>query len=174
MAQLGDTIIKGDLEVLGNCNIQGRESIPVGTVLPYFGEVPPVNYLICDGSSVSASVYPELARVVPSRNKNGDMIRLPNLGGNVIVGYTPNSEHYGEIGNGGGEETHTLSIDEMPSHCHSIGTANGQGNKDWGYNFTYDNNTAAWHTGSCSYEGRNQPHNNMQPYIILNYIIKVK
>lgn len=96
------------------------------------------------------------------------------MGGKVAVGYTPTSEHYGEIGQGGGEETHTLTISEMPAHSHGIGTANGQGNKDWGYNFTYDNNTASWHSGSCQYAGGNKPHNNMQPYIILNYIIRAK
>lgn len=159
-------------------NPMGGGIVPIGTVLPYVGETAPSNYLICDGSTVSTNDYPLLCNVVPSSWISGSgtvfTLTLPDLRKRVILGKYSGDSTYGTIGKTGGEETHTLTEGEMPSHKHGIGTANGQGNKDWGYNFTYDNNSASWHSGSCAYTGGNKPHNNMQPYIVLNYIIRAK
>lgn len=33
-------------------------------------------------------------------------------------------------------------------HAHALATANGQGNNQWGYDFTYDNNSAGWNSGA--------------------------
>lgn len=76
-------------------------------------------------------------------------------------------------GSTGGEATHTLTVDEMPQHNHSIG---------WRYSFSSDN-TGHPHLISSGniwvqYEetwsantGGNQPHNNMPPYLAV-YIWK--
>lgn len=62
-----------------------------------------------------------------------------------------------------GERWHSLTIDQIPKHTHhisgstsldgghghGISTANGQGNREWGYMFNYDN-AAALNTGGVS------------------------
>ena len=78
-----------------------------------------------------------------------------------------------------------LSVDEMPRHSHDIGNPNVANWRDmgiWGSNVS---GGTQWNIASGSSAGSlgkltafdaggNRPHNNMPPYIVLNYIIRIK
>ena len=91
----------------------------IGSIIPYTKSVVPEGYLVCDGSAISRSEYAGLFAVIGTVYGPGDgssTFNLPNLSGCVAIG---SSSGY-SIGVGGGEETHSLIIDETPSHLHSI------------------------------------------------------
>ena len=86
--------------------------------------------------------------------------------GQVLVGAGTNGGRTFTAGNTGGEYEHTLTIDEMPAHSHS---GKGLGSRyDGGANFNQTSGTLgyAWNGGTGS-AGGGQPHNNMQPYVVV-------
>ena len=93
-------------------------------------------WLICDGSAVSQTTYPDLYSVLsplqtqldPSSNAGSGNFRLPDLRGRFPLGYVNNTTANGRssftntsrnAGASGGFETHTLTQNEIPSHTHS-------------------------------------------------------
>lgn len=163
-------------------------SAPTGAVLPFAGSVPPDGWLICDGRAVSRTTYAALFSVISTIFGAGDgstTFNLPNLSGRTPIGVGTATGVAGAtahpLGQLGGEETHKLTIAETPSHEHGHplgvtgGAANNPGNN---INAQYTNGGSAvtgWtgqiNGGGNNVRGGDGAHNNMQPFIGLNYII---
>ena len=85
----------------------------------YAGSIPPSGYLICDGSPVSRSTYPDLFAAVGTTYGSGDgstTFNLPNLSGRVALGAGTGYS----IGSVGGSETHSLVSSELAEHSHEV------------------------------------------------------
>ena len=160
--------------------------MPSGTVLPYAGSALPGNpndYLFCNGQSVLVANYGDLYSVIGyTYGGLGASFNLPDLRGRVIAGLDVSVGGVfanrltgltggvaGNVLSGyGGAETHALSIPQMPAHTHPL--QNGVGTKSNSFDSgTLVASDASGNTGST---GGGTAHNNVQPTIILNYIIK--
>ena len=106
------------------------------------------------------SIYMSLEYVSPASFLGGTWVRITErflfASGDNYFSYTT-----------GGEATHTLTIDEMPSHAHNYGSARGATSADatsaGGYKWHDTNNS---HT--TTWAGGGKPHNNMPPYFTVH------
>jgi hypothetical protein len=169
--------------------------IPAGSVQTFAGSSAPVGYLICDGAAISRTIYANLFAAIGTLYGVGNgstTFNLPDLRGRTIIGAGQGAGLTNRtIASKGGEETHTLTVNEMPSHAHGV---NDPGHNHGTYNGRDDGNisnqsgqaspgdasantngwpTAAATTGiSIQNNGGGAAHNVMQPCLTLNYIIK--
>lgn len=151
------------------------DTLPIGSITAYGKETAPANWLICDGSVVSRSAYADLFAVIGTKYGEGDgstTFNLPNLKGRVPVGLDGGDTDFNEIGKTGGEKTHILTVDEMPKHSHR-GTYLKDTNITTAYNVGYRTSPSSeTPTEFNDSRGNDQPHNNLQPYEVNNFIIK--
>lgn len=153
---------------------------PVGTISLFAGSTAPSGYLICDGSAVSRTTYSNLFSVISTTYGDGDSsttFNLPNLKGKVPVGLDSNDTSFDSLGETGGEKTHTLTIGEMPSHYHSAGTNKHFIVANEGESYSYQTGSDQTNAinriiDNTTSTGGGGSHNNLQPYIVMNYIIK--
>ena len=163
--------INGEEPRFGSC-------VPTGTVVQFTGDTAPNGWLICDGSAISREIYTNLFEVIGSTFGGGDgttTFNIPNLKGKIPVGLNSDDSDFNILGKEGGEKTHILKINEIPSHNHrqtvtASRTGSGSTYVSWNANNLFGNkDTGARDTLNT---GGGEAHNNLQPYIVLNYIIK--
>jgi microcystin-dependent protein len=149
-------------------------SYPIaGVINLYGGSSAPQGTLLCDGAIVSRTTYSRLFDVIGTTYGVGDganTFGLPNLKGRVPVGLDAAQIEFNGLGKTGGYNTHTLTVNEIPAHTH---TYTNQPNSTSVQTPVTGTNVAddvpiGQTTGST---GGGLAHNNLQPYITLNYII---
>lgn len=141
-----------------------------GVIKGWGGVVAPTGYLLCDGSAVSRSTYAALFAICSTNYGAGNgttTFNLPDFRTRVPVGYKSADSDFGTLGQSGGEKTHQLIVAEMPSHTHTYNSPPSPGAGDTGS--SYSGTPTGQVTGSS---GGDQAHNNLQPYQVINYIIK--
>jgi microcystin-dependent protein len=154
---------------------------------PFLGEIkiiswnfPPKGWTFCNGQLMPINQNQALFSILGT-TYGGDGMRtfgLPNLQGRTPF-------HVGNgivLGEQGGETSHTLNISELPAHNHVPVAANvapsfpSASPNLWTtnpslYNSTTDSNM---NPACIVATGGNQPHENMSPYLVLNFIIALQ
>lgn len=156
---------------------------------PFLGELrtfsfnfAPNGWAMCNGQFLAIAQNQALfALLGTTYGGNGTTtFALPNVQGRIMIGFTANFPQ-GQVG---GEATHTLQMSEMPQHGHSFNVSNAAG--------TAPNPSGAFYAAAPSPEklytttgpdssaqvllpaGGSQPHNNMQPFNVLNVCIALQ
>lgn len=146
---------------------------PTWVILMWTTGTAPTWYLLCDWSAISRTTYAGLFWVIWTTYWTGDgstTFNLPNLKGRVPVGFDVGQTEFDTLWEKWGAKTHTLWITEIPSHSHSINTRVSSAWIDW---FVWDGSYTDYsHTASTNTAWGGLAHNNLQPYLTLNFIIK--
>lgn len=140
-------------------------------------------WLLCYGQAVSRTTYAALFAEISTTYGVGDgttTFNIPDLRGRVIAGQddmggssanrltgVTGSVDGDTLGGTGGTETHTLSTAEMPAHTHTVERAAAA----VGTSRVTSTSTSSAGTITSSSTGGGGAHNNVQPTIILNYMI---
>ena len=175
--------------------------VPSGAVSPYAGASEPTGWLFCRGQTISRTTYAALFAAIGTTYGAGDgstTFTLPDLRGRVVAGQddmggTSANRLTGlsggvdgdVLGAAGGAETHTLTEAQLAAHRHltvvdqSNGTTLSATNSivksrssGGDGNYVLESSTSEPTFGRTSSTGSGAAHNNVQPTIILNYIIK--
>jgi microcystin-dependent protein len=156
---------------------------------PFLGEIkiiswnfPPKGWTFCNGQLLPINQNQALFSILGT-TYGGDgrsTFGLPNLQGRMPV-------HVGDgitLGERGGETAHTLNISELPAHNHvpvgsstNPATSPGAGGNLWSANNSkpFDPAVTTSMNPACILAtGGSQPHENMSPYLVLNFIIALQ
>lgn len=153
---------------------------------PYIGEIKivafnfaPRFYATCDGQLLPINQNQALFSILGTTyGGNGvTTFALPEMRGRVPIHVS------GQISLGAraGEENHTLTVNELPTHLHqlnassqpdTLGVPTGNYMATQSATGAYANSANASMVGNeVTNAGASQPHNNMQPYLVMNIII---
>jgi microcystin-dependent protein len=180
----GDLTAKNYYANGGNFYLDNYLLIPYGTIIQSAAIDIPAGWLDCDGDSKLIITYPNLFGAIEyTYGGSGLFFNVPDIKGRVVVGTGSGTGLTSRtLGQKSGVETHALTISEMPSHTHSsnaVGTSIGLITAD-GINTAIEvdssggepNIYAAPQALTIDSTGSGAGHNNMQPFIVLRYLIK--
>ena len=154
----------------------------VGELRMFAGNFPPAGWMFCEGQLLPISEYETLFNLIGT-TYGGDgqsTFGLPDLRGRVPV----------HMGNGftqaqmAGEESVTLTVSQIPGHSHVPGantSGNGTspsntfwaGNTDFAQFINQSSINGQMNAGAIQSAGGSQPHDNMIPYLCIDFIISL-
>jgi microcystin-dependent protein len=147
----------------------------------YFAEIrlwaanfAPRNWAFCNGQIISIAQNTALFSLLGTTyGGNGTTtFALPNLAGRVVVGTGSGPGLSNRVlGEMAGSENVTLLANQIPGHVHSIAKTTTAGTDIASNTFLVGASGETAQPGSSGNAGGNASHSNMQPYLVLNYII---
>lgn len=154
----------------------------IGEIRLFAGNFAPVGWQFCDGSLLPISENDTLFNLIGT-TYGGDgqsTFAVPDLRSRVPI-------HQGTgfaLAQAAGEETVTLTVNQIPSHTHAAGgndtTTNSSTSpannlwRNWQDNqFAAPPANTTMNVGAIAAAGGSQPHDNMLPFVAINYIISL-
>jgi microcystin-dependent protein len=167
--------------------------MPGGAGQPFVGQImmvgfnfQPAGWFFCDGRLLPISEYDVLFNLIGT-TYGGDgetTFALPDLRGRVPVHQGNNGVDTYVIGELTGAEEVTLNVNELAAHQHvyNPGASQSEPTSDrpdnaypavGGYYAGTTNSSSPMGAPTIGSAGGNQPHNNVQPFLTVNFIISL-
>jgi microcystin-dependent protein len=163
----------------------------VGEIRMFAGNFAPAGWMLCEGQLLPISEYETLFNLIGT-TYGGDgqsTFALPSLASRVPIhmGTGPGGVSFA-LAQSGGTESVTLNVQQLPSHNHALlatntspqlspagafpatATSTQAGVSVYGPS---TGNTVAINPNSILPAGGSQPHDNMQPFLVINFIISL-
>ena len=161
----------------------------IGEIRMFGGNFNPNGWAFCDGQLVPISENDALFTLIGTTygGDGQETFALPNLQSRVPIhqGNGPDGVSY-QLGQAAGVESVTLTTQQIPAHTHSMLASTDPGNQASPagnvpaalspvsiYKANISAPTIAMNAQSVTPVGGSQPHDNMQPYHGINYIISL-
>lgn len=158
--------------------IQNTGLMCTGGIIAFGGASAPAGFLLCDGTAVSRTTYAALFAVLSTTYGVGDgstTFNLPNAKGRMIVGLDSAQTEFDTLAETGGAKTVTLTGAELPAHTHTLsGRVPTSGSGESHIQRTVANvGTDAAATTITGSTGSGSAFSILNPYLVVNYIIKI-
>jgi microcystin-dependent protein len=161
----------------------------IGMIKMFVGDYAPQDYLLCNGQTLLVQEYAALYSIIGTRyggtpNQN---FKLPDLRGRMPIGMGTGVNPAlttRQLGESGGTETVTLNVTQIPPHTHTYNALSGNreatspagnflGNAAGNFYSQQDpgDQLLPMNAGAISPAGGGAAHNNMPPFLCVNFII---
>lgn len=162
----------------------------VGEIRMFAGNFPPAGWMFCDGSTLSIAENEVLFQLIGTTygGDGQETFQLPNLASRVPIhmGTGPDGTTY-TIGEMAGVEQVTLTTQQIPNHTHAVLAGNAASSQMPGgaifapatsaqagvKMYGVDTPLVSLNPNSVTQVGGNQPHENCQPFLCINFIISL-
>jgi microcystin-dependent protein len=160
----------------------------IGEIRMFGGNFPPVGWAFCDGQSVPISENDALFTLIGTTygGDGQETFNLPNLQSRSPMHQGSNQGQNFALGEMAGVEQVTLTVQQMPAHNHPFLATNNPASTQTANNNTValtaaatirpygtDNPLVNFPAQAIGISGGSQPHDNMQPFLCVNFIISL-
>jgi microcystin-dependent protein len=153
----------------------------IGEIRMFGGNFAPVGWAFCNGAIMAIDQNDALFNLIGT-TYGGDgqsTFALPDLQSRIPIHVGPGFA----LAQTGGVETVTLTTNQIPAHSHvpqassGAGTQSGPANGMWALStlnqFSSAAPTLSMAAGALGQSGGSQPHDNMMPFLVVNFILSL-
>jgi microcystin-dependent protein len=157
----------------------------IGEIRMFAGTFPPLGWAFCDGTPYPISEYETLFNLIGTTyGGDGEVtFNVPDLRGRLPMHQGTGSDGIPyQLGELGGVESVTLTVQQIPSHNHDFVVSTADGNVVTPAGtlaarslnvkpYTNASTDGTFNAGALQASGGSQPHDNTQPYLGIQFII---
>lgn len=181
----GDLYVEKNVYASGNYYLDRFVLIPAGTIIMSAAVTEPGGWLDCNGQTLVKGTigyvhYDLFLAIGYTYGGSGANFNVPDMRGRVGVGLGQGAGLSNRpLADISGSETHTLTVAEIPGHRHELTRRKNDDAGAFDTGSAHSNESSAATTDrvndgsfSTTITGGGSAHNNMQPYVVLRYLIK--